>query len=102
MLKNSREDELFSLFPDEASKISGGGIVQEILFLENKMPEYREIVENANKESLVLPKVIKATKIYKELLQQYINAIKCLQHITGRNNIQEMSPLREYIQSLGK
>lgn len=100
MAKKSRKEELFSLFPDDESKISGIGIVSEILFLENKLPEYREIVESADKESLVLPKTIKATKMYKELLQQYINAVKCLQRITGRNNVQEMSPLREYMQSL--
>ena len=41
-----------------------------------------------------------AAKQYKEFLQQYANCIKILLSAFGKNEVEEISPLREYLNRL--
>lgn len=42
-------------------------------------------------------KVLPAAKLYKEFLQQYINALKVLQRRAGAEDTEEVSPLRKWM-----
>lgn len=45
-------------------------------------------------------KVLPAAKLYKEYMQQYLNAIKVLLRAAGKDVADEDSPLREYFRTL--
>lgn len=72
-------------------------LVEEMLFLEAQLTELKGlpmIRRNPNN-----PKQAKPTptaKLYKELLQQYVNIVKAVEKISGAE-AEEASPLREYL-----
>lgn len=48
-----------------------------------------------------ISKINPAAKMYKEYLQQYINAVKCLERIARKDEGEEASPLREWLEKNG-
>lgn len=48
-----------------------------------------------------ISKINPAAKMYKDFLQQYINAIKCLERIAKKDEGVEVSPLREWLEKNG-
>lgn len=97
----SRYDELMELIPDD-SKDLVNEVVEEIIFLEEKLEELKklpflEIHPKDNAKQRNTP----ASKMYKELLQQYINCIKVVEGVIYRDkrlegDEAEESPLRKW------
>lgn len=75
-------------------------LIEHIIELENdwtrlkKLPHIR--VHPTNPE---LQKTTPAAKQYKEFLQQYLNALKVLEKVIGKENDTEDSPLREWVRN---
>ena len=94
--KNERHEKLLDLVGD---KLEGQQLVEEMLFLEGQLAELRKfpmIKVNPNNPSQAKPTA--TAKLYKELLQQYINLVKAVEKLTSEE--EESSPLREYLQTL--
>lgn len=97
----NRHDELMELIPDD-SKDLVNEVVEEIIFLEDKLEELKklpflEIHPKDNAKQRNTP----ASKMYKELLQQYINCIKVVEGVIYRDKrlegeTIEDSPLRKW------
>lgn len=78
-----------------ATKISQ--LVDEIIFLENNLIELRKLpFINVNPNNKAQQKATPASKQYKELLQQYTNALKVLFMLSGDNEETVESPLRQW------
>lgn len=94
--KKKRLDELLSLIGD---KPEGRQLAKEMLFVEDQLSDLRRypmIRQNPNNPAQAKPTA--TAKLYKELLQQYINLVKVMEKLTGEE--EESSPLREYLQTL--
>lgn len=75
-------------------------LIDHIVSLEKELDRLKKLphirVHPSNPE---LQKATPAAKQYKEYLQQYLNAIKVLTKVIGKENESEDSPLREWIRS---
>lgn len=94
--KKKRLDELLSLIGD---KPEGRQLAKEMLFVEDQLSDLRRypmIRQNPNNPAQAKPTA--TAKLYKELLQQYINLVKVMEKLTSEE--EESSPLREYLQTL--
>ena len=73
-------------------------LVEVVVFLENQLEKLRELpfieTHPSNKEK---HRATPASKMYKELLQQYNNAIKTIVVKTSVDDGDEESPLRAYM-----
>ena len=89
-IKKIRPDDIEILAP----------IVDDMVFLENQLDSLRAMpfievkVGNPTKQ-----RATPAAKMYKELLQQYNNAIKTVVVKTGNDESDEESPLRQYMKA---
>ena len=97
---NDRKAELKKLcenLDDDTKKVTSQ-LVDEIVFLENRLTElkmYPFIAINPKNEAQQRPTA--ASKQYKELLQQYNNCIKIMLGALGSVEGTEESPLRQYL-----
>ena len=94
--KKKRLDELLYLIGD---KPEGRQLAEEMLFVEDQLSDLRRypmIRQNPNNPAQAKPTA--TAKLYKELLQQYINLVKVMEKLTSEE--EESSPLREYLQTL--
>lgn len=88
---------------DELLKIANGNelakeLVNEIIYIEKKLAETKKLpflVCNPNNPNQ--QKSTPAAKLYKELMQQYNTTIKTLARVTGQNEKDEDSPLRDWV-----
>lgn len=94
-----RRNELLKILEnvDESKKVVVLPMVDDIVFLENKLTSLRKlpfirIHPTDNDKQKVTP----AAKQYKELLQQYNNCIKILVGTISKGEIEGMTPLQEY------
>lgn len=75
-------------------------LVEDVVFLEERLDELRKLpfieYHPTNKEK---HRATPASKMYKELLQQYNNAIKTIVIKTNVDDGDEESPLRKYMKS---
>lgn len=79
-----------------------GRLVDEIVFLETNLDELRGLpMIRRNPSDPMQAKPTQTAKLYKELLQQYINAVKAFEKLTGAEE-EEPSLLREYLASFGR
>lgn len=92
-LKKIRPDDQNVLLP----------LVDDVVFLEERLDELRKLpfieFHPTDKEK---HRVTPASKMYKELLQQYNNAIKTIVIKTGVDDGDEESPLRLYMKQKTK
>lgn len=94
----NRRDELMKILNDANNSVVSP-LIEEILYLEDQLNFLRglpKIRVNPNDNSQ--QKITPAAKIYKEYLQQYLNAIKLLSGITKTDIDTDESPLRKWVQ----
>lgn len=78
-------------------------LVDRLLFLEKRLEELEKLpLIKVNPENPEQQKTTPAAKMYKEYLQQYINAIKAIEKSTDANEGEEESPLRAWVKSHAK
>ena len=89
----SRKDELLNLIGDDKALVK---LVDEICFLEKQLEYLKTLPQiNVNPDNPAQQKSTPASKQYKEFLQQYVNCIKVLAHVSGDDET-DVSPLRKW------
>lgn len=74
--------------------------VEEMLYLEVELDKLRDMPKiKVNPNNPLQQKVLPAAKIYKEYLQQYLNAVKAIEKVTGKSDAEEESPLQKWVKS---
>lgn len=74
--------------------------VEEMIYLEAELDKLRDMPKiKVNPNNPLQQKVLPAAKIYKEYLQQYLNAVKAIEKVTGADETEEESPLRKWVSS---
>lgn len=99
----TRAEELKKLCADldDAAKTATAQLIDEIVFLEERLRELRKYPFIAvNPKNPAQQKPTPAAKQYKEFLQQYNNCIKILLGVVGKESGGDTSPLREYLNRL--
>ena len=97
----SRFQELLSIIPED-SKALVTQTVEEVVFLEQRLQELKKLpFIKINPNNPEMQKSTPASKLYKELLQQYTNCIKLVEAVIYRdkkldNAEVEDSPLRKW------
>ena len=97
-----RKEELMSIVEsiDNNTKIILLPLIDEILFIEEQLVELKKLpFIKVHPKNSDMQKATPAAKQYKELLQQYTNAITVLGRATGADESDEESPLRKWIRS---
>lgn len=78
-------------------------IIEEICFLETQLDELRKLpFIEINPRNPKQQRATPASKLYKEMLQQYNGCIKVLLSASGKSETAEESPLRQYLKGLRK
>ena len=73
-------------------------LIDEILYLEDQLNYLRDLPKiRVNPADKSQQKITPAAKLYKEYLQQYLNAIKLLSGVTKTDIDTEESPLRKWV-----
>ena len=73
-------------------------LIDEILYLEDQLNYLRDLPKiRVNPADKSQQKITPAAKLYKEYLQQYLNAIKLLSGVTKTDVDTEESPLRKWV-----
>lgn len=73
-------------------------LIDEILYLEDQLNYLRDLPKiRVNPADKSQQKITPAAKLYKEYLQQYLNAIKLLSGVTKTDVDAEESPLRKWV-----
>ena len=92
----NRRDELAELIKQNPA---ASPLIDEILYLENQLDTLRKLPKiRVNPNNPEQQKITPAAKLYKEYLQQYLNALKLLLNMTDDdNNNSEESPLRKWV-----
>lgn len=99
-----RKAELMKVFEgiDDGLKKIITPTIEEVVFLEDKLKELKVLpFIRFNPSNPAQQKNTPAAKMYKELLQQYNNCIKILCSVLTKNDVEEDSPLRQYLKTLG-
>lgn len=90
-----RKNELLNLIDNDQTLIP---LINEMVYLENELDRLRALPKiKVHPTDPSKQKTTPAAKLYKEYLQQYINALKVLQRRTGIDETDEESPLRKWI-----
>lgn len=95
----SRKTELEEIVysDDLKSKALYCDLIEEIIFIENQLTELKKLpFISINPKNNMQQRTTPAAKQYKELFQQYTNALKILAHATGEDMGEEESPLRAF------
>lgn len=78
-------------------------MIDDVVFLEEQLTELKKYpMLKVNPNNPTQQKATPASKLYKEYLQQYNNCIKILCSTLTKNNVEEESPLREFIKIYGE
>ena len=95
----TRREELLKVIGDNKTLVP---MIDEIVYLEEQLDMLRKLPKiKVNPNNPLQQKVLPAAKIYKEYLQQYLNAVKAIEKVTGANETEEESPLRKWVKSKG-
>ncbi|MBO7672032.1 hypothetical protein J6S88_01345 [bacterium] len=90
-----RKKELLDLIKNDSSLVP---LIDEVVYLEEQLDYLRSLPKiKVHPQDPSKQKPTPAAKMYKEFLQQYINAIKVLLKATGVENENEESPLRRWM-----
>lgn len=74
--------------------------IEEMLYLESELNKLRVMPKiKVNPKNPLQQKALPAAKLYKEYLQQYLNAVKAVERVTGKSEVEEESPLRKWVKS---
>lgn len=92
-----RFEELFkSVENDETLK----PLIEQMVYLEGELETLKELPKyKIHPNDPTKQKITVAGKLYKEYLQQYINVVKVVVRITGIDESEEESPLREWLKN---
>lgn len=83
-----------------SNKLTVMPLVDKMLYLENQLESLEKLpMIRVNPDNPMQQKATPAAKLYKEFLQQYINVVKVVARAIGVENEQEISPLREWVES---
>lgn len=100
----SRKDELLELIGEDSTEVVKE-IVEEIIFIERKLVELKKLpFIEVHPKNPTKQRNTPAAKMYKELLQQYLNCIKVIENVIYKEkrldgeNI-EISPVREWFEN---
>ena len=94
-----RRSELLKVIGDNTTLLP---LVDRILFLEQQLESLEKLpLIRVNPDNPEQQKTTPAAKMYKEYLQQYINAIKAIEKSTRTDESGEESPLRKWANSRG-
>ena len=92
----NRRDELIKILNDAHNSVVSP-LIDEILYLENQLSFLRGLPKiRINPADNSQQKATPAAKLYKEYLQQYLNAIKLIATVTKTDINEEDSPLRKW------
>ena len=73
-------------------------LIEEMVYLETELESLRELPKyKVHPSDPTRQKITTAGKLYKEYLQQYINVVKVVVRITGIDESEEDSPLRDWM-----
>ena len=93
----NRRDELMKVLNDANNSVVSP-LIDEILYLEDQLNYLRDLPKiRVNPADKSQQKITPAAKLYKEYLQQYLNAIKLLSGVTKTDVDAEESPLRKWV-----
>lgn len=93
----NRREELEKILND-ANNSFVSPLIDEILYLEDQLNYLRDLPKiRVNPADNSQQKTTPAAKLYKEYLQQYLNAIKLLSGVTKTDVDTEESPLRKWV-----
>lgn len=91
----SRKEELLDIIGEENKTLVK--LVDEVCFLEKQLEYLKQLPQiKVNPDNPCQQKATPAAKQYKEFLQQYINCIKVLDHSSGADDENDISPLRQW------
>lgn len=97
--KLERKEELMKLVQD-TNRLTIAPLIDKMLYLENQLESLEKLpMIKVNPDNPMQQKATPAAKLYKEFLQQYVNVIKVVARAIGVENEQEISPLREWVES---
>ena len=99
------KNELLNIFEnvDENVKALTLNMIDEYLFIEEKLQGLKGYPFIAvNPKNPLQQRQTAAGKQYKEFLQQKTNIFKALCSVLNKNSVEEESPLRQYLKTLGK
>lgn len=100
MEKNARRKEIIDYIGEDAAAFYSE-LVDDMLFIEEQLVTLKGYpFIKVHPEDPARQKATPAAKMYKELMQQYTNIIKTIEHVTpdsGKNK--EESPLRTYLKT---
>ena len=90
-----RAEEIFDYVDRDVTLIN---LIADVVELEAQLDQLRGLPKlRVHPDDPARQKVTPAAKLYKEYLQQYINAIKVLQRRAGADESAEVSPLRRWL-----
>ena len=93
----NRKQELLQLINNNIALIP---LIDEMIYLENQLDYLRDLPKLVvNPKNPAQQRTTPATRLYKELLQQYTNIIRILLRITDTESDAEESPLRTWIKA---
>lgn len=96
----TRKEELLKLLNNDITYVP---LITEMVYLENQLDELRELPKiKVHPTDKSRQKTTPAAKLYKEYLQQYTNIVRILIKVTGADETDEESPLRQWIRERNK
>lgn len=98
----TRKEELIKIFENvEDTKGIIMPLIDDVVFLEEQLRELRKLpFIKVHPDYPDIQKPTAASKQYRELLQQYNQCLKILTGVIRKDNAEEESPLRSYLNSL--
>lgn len=102
-MKENRKEQLLKCFEnvDESVLDVILTMIDNVVFLEGQLDELKKLpFVNINPRNSMQQKPTTASKMFKELHQQYNNSIKILISVLIKNGEDEESPLRDFMASL--
>lgn len=96
----SRADELHNIFKDvdEGKRAIVSNLIDEAVFLEERLAELKKYPHiKFHPQNPNLQKITAAGKQYRELLQTYTNIVDKLCRIYGKEETDDASPLRAFL-----
>lgn len=101
MLVISRKEQLLNIFDNDDLKTVLTPIINDLVFLEEKLKELRKLpFIRVSEKNKAMQKATPASKMYKEFLQQYNNCIKTLMSLIDIKEVEGEDALIEGIKIL--
>lgn len=91
----TRQEELQNVVDNDTTFLP---LIKEIIYIEEQLDQLRALPKiKVHPNDPSRQKATPAAKLYKEYLQQYINAIKVLEKRANIEETEEISPLRRWL-----